>query len=57
MKKCKTCGMPLWIPFILTYLSFTTPANKWEDIKDCIDTLGKRTLKRIKKEVEEEISA
>jgi len=56
MKRCKTCGIPLWVPYIFTYLTFTRPENKWQDIDDCVKILGVRTMERIVKEVDDELA-
>lgn len=55
MRKCKTCGIPLWISWLIM-AGFDKRLVKFKDGNDCVDFLGAKTIQKIKREVDEELN-
>ena len=54
--KCKTCGLPLWFAYFIMGRPLEKRIKKFKEARDCVDLTTVKNDKRIRKEVEEELS-
>ena len=44
MRKCKTCGMPLWFAWLTMSWPWKKRVRKFKEAQDCIHTLSMDTM-------------
>lgn len=42
MRKCRTCGCPLWLAWLIVCWPFQERVKAFKDAEDCIDLLPKK---------------
>lgn len=54
MRRCRTCGMPIWKAWLMLGWPFQRRAKAFKDAEDCVDLLPRRLCEMIRAEARAE---